>query len=450
MSLSECVKRLYIFLTHDLWQEEAGALSGDSVKGGGHALRVLRIFVVTIRGALSEQLSTRASALTYFTLLSLVPILALCFAAAKGFGLEQSLTDLITSSLSDTPEVATWLTTFAQRALDNAKGGIIAAVGIGMLLVSVFKLLTNIENAFNQQWGIDKPREFGQRVKDYTCLLVFAPLLLLASWSATVYMQSAVQVLQEVRLDIVGNILLKLLTVVLLGTAFTLLYVVMPNTKVSWKSALIAGGVAGVLFWLLQWAYITFQFGASRAGAIYGSFAFLPLLLAWVQLAWMLVLSGCRLCAAIQNTERYNAEQSAQTLSRTAEQTLALEVMLVSVQQFSGSSRHDIGLAELSSRLGLHASYINRAVKALCQAGLLVECQTEENEQQRYTPAYDIHQMSAATILEALGRVGEALPDSHTHAAPTSEGILAQRLLQAYISRGSDDERVSKPLTDLT
>jgi membrane protein len=284
------------FLKSDIWRLQADKLTPRR----SFWIRQLRIFLLTIRRFNLDKCELRASALTYYSLLSIVPVVALAFAVAKGFGFEKILAQELMAKLQGHEETAQMIIGFAQSLLENTKGGAIAGVGIVLLFWTVIKVLGNVEKSFNDIWGVKTARAMGRKFADYLSVMMICPVLLIIASSVTVLITTRVSSMLE-RLSFMGYLadvlifVLKLLPYGVIWLVFTFIYVFMPNTKVALKSALWGGIFAGTIYQLVQLAYISFQIGVSNYGAIYGSFAALPLFLVWLQLSWLIVLLGAEL-----------------------------------------------------------------------------------------------------------------------------------------------------------
>ena len=281
------------FVFKDIWRADMENMSTRKRS----AFNILKILIIAVRGFVENGCAVRASALTYFTLLSSVPVVALAFALAKGFGLENFVVDVIKDSFAANPETADYLITFASSMLENAKGGVIAGIGVVMLLYAVFELLSHVEEAFNFMWNIKKNRPILRKVTDYMTIMVFSPILIITASSATFFVRTELDAYFSDYLSPVVTLVIKVLPYVLMAIVFTLVYLIMPNTKVNVKSALVAGVITGIVFQVWQWAYVAFQVGVSEYGAVYGSFAALPLFLVWLQVSWIIVLLGCEVAS---------------------------------------------------------------------------------------------------------------------------------------------------------
>ena len=397
------IERAKHFIETDLWIVDVSRENSWVRAGYG----LLRIVVMTIREFLEQKASVRASALTYYTLLSLVPVIALAFAIAKGFGLESLLADHMRDGLNNAA-VADYLINFAASALDNAKGGVIAGVGAAMLIYSVFKLLNNIEAAFNDMWCVKRSRGVIRKVADYLCIMLFTPIMLLTASSATLLVKSSIRSTLTGELTPLQDVALSALPYLILWTAFTLLYLVMPNTKVKVAPALVAGVVTGTAFQIVQWVYITFQIGVNSAGAVYGSFAFLPLLLTWLQITWTIVLAGCKIAFSIQNVTDYSQEHSVTEISHDAERKVAVIVMRRIVKAFKTGVERPTGL-DIANELGLAKPLFFNLAERLKRAGLIAELENDDDkkDERTFIPAIDVSEITAARVCQAIDALGD-------------------------------------------
>jgi membrane protein len=229
------------------------------------------------------------------------------FGIAKGYGFDALLAEKLRASLSGHEAVAERIIAFSSSTLENAKGGMIAGIGVLLLLWTVISLLSNIEGALNEIWGVHRGRPLLRKMSDYLSIVLICPVLIIVSGSATVYVASQVTGLSHSLpfgdvLNFLIAFALKALPFIATCGVFIFLYVFMPNTKVRWGSAIIAGLVAGCLYNSLQEVYVHTQIGVARNNAIYGSFAALPLFLVWLQLSWMIALFGAELSFAIRTS----------------------------------------------------------------------------------------------------------------------------------------------------
>lgn len=375
----------------------------------------LHILILSLRGFLSDNCSLRASALTLYTLLSIVPIIAVAFAIAKGFGLESAIQAQIVERLKGQEEVARWLIDFAYSLLSTTKGGVLAGVGIAALFFTVIKVLRDIERSFNAIWKTKDHRTIPRTISDYLAVFVMAPVLLTTANSLSVLVSGQLEQMTQRPglLEVISPLalfLLHLLPYSVIWVLFTFLYMGLPNTKVSFLSGLMGGIIAGTAYLVFQWLYISFQIGVSKYNAIYGSFAALPLFVIWLQISWTIVLFGAELCYAHQNVENYMTPIDPARLSWTERKILALYVLRLIIKNFE-SGEPCCTISQTSRSLQLPRSMVQEITRQLLEAGLVVQTnlqRTEGNKKQltdkqvTYLPASPLERYTLKYVIDAL------------------------------------------------
>ncbi len=251
------------------------------------------------------------------------------FGIAKGFGYQSILEKRLLENFPGQTELLSRLMGYAQSMLNSVHGGLIAGIGVAILFWTVVKVLSNIEQSFNDIWGIKSSRSFGRKFSDYLSMMLIAPLLLIMSGSITVFITSRISLIMQ-KISFLGALspiilfLLKFLPYGLLWILFAVVYILMPNTKVRIKSGLFAGIIAGTLYLTAQWIYINFQIGVVHNNAIFGSFAAIPLFLIWLQTSWIIVLLGAEISFAHQNVSSFEYEPDASHISHFNKRLIAL------------------------------------------------------------------------------------------------------------------------------
>jgi membrane protein len=401
------LRRFLQFIKSEVWLIE----TSQSHPVFGFLIRQLRIIIIAVRGFRDHRIQLRASALTYYSLLSIVPVAAMVFGIAKGFGFDKRLENELNKMIAEQEEMAevlNYVLEFANSMLDNINGGIIAGIGLVFLFWSVMKLLGNIENSFNVIWQIRRPRGFARKFADYLSMMLIAPILFFLSSTITVYLGN-IAGSESVIGDNLGPLLMvivKLMPYLLILLLFTLLYVIMPNTKVQFKYALNAGLIAGIIFQLTQFVYIYFQVGVGRFGAIYGSFVALPLFLIWLQISWLIVLLGAEMSFAYQNLEKYEFESEVFSISPKNRRLLTFLLMHTIVKKFQTGEKPNTA-AELSHELGIPVRMVREIVYDLIEANLLVEATTQSVRENAYLPAIDINLINVGLLYERLEMSGD-------------------------------------------
>ncbi|MBI1320270.1 MAG: YihY family inner membrane protein [Candidatus Hydrogenedens sp.] len=376
-------------------------------------VRWLRIVLLSLRGFSEDHASIRASALTYYSVLAVVPLAALAFGIAKGFGVEAMLQDLLRERLAGQEEIASRIIEFSQNQLQQTKGGIVAGAGIMLLFWTATRVLANIEVSFNAVWNTKHSRGFFRKIGDYLAMLILAPLFLIAASSMTVFLLNSLDAFagQFALWGIsqsAAALVARLLPATLLWLFFSAMYLFMPNRRVPVVSAVVGGIAAGTLYQIVQAIYIHFQIGVSAYGAIYGSFAALPLFLIWLQLSWTIVLYGAELANAHEHASEYETVPGHDTIGPALREYAALGVMHRCVQAIRrGESPPDVDAISHDTRLPRHLA--EAAVQDLLALKLLVAAgYGADEETPGYFPARDAGSLTIAEVLNALRESGAA------------------------------------------
>lgn len=379
----------------------------DISRGKSFLIRQLRIIVLAVRGFMNDRVQLSASALTLYTMLSIIPFAAIAFGIAKGFGLDQKLQELLVEEFKTQPEVLTWILNQADNAIQATRGGYIAGVGLIILLWSVMSLLGQIESSFNHIWQIQVSRPWLRKFTDYLAIMLIAPIVLIASSSITVFVTSELysntESIKFIK-PIVG-FFIKLAPYVLTWIGLTILFIIMPNTKVKIMPALVSAIITGTILQLLQWLYIDLQFGISKLSAIYGSFAAIPLFIIWVQSSWIILLLGAELSFANQNLTRYEIEYESLNVSHHQRKALALMIMKKIVNNFTTGEKA-VTSENLSKSLKIPVRLVLDILQDLSDSRLVAMIHEDEHQERLYQPAMDVSLLSVGYILNKLDRKG--------------------------------------------
>ncbi|MEM7551032.1 MAG: YihY/virulence factor BrkB family protein [Bacteroidota bacterium] len=400
------VQSLIQFFQYDLWKLNLKKLPVFKK----YIYQQLRVIVLVIKGFDKDQGALHASALTFFSVLAIVPFLAVIFGIAQVFGFQSVLEEELSRNLAAQKDVLDYLLKFTESLLVNTKGGTVAIVGFVIVLFTILRLLSNIEASFNVIWGIKKQRPLIRKLTDYISILLIAPIIVAVSSSATFIIRSQVtQIVESIAfLEFFSSAivtLLKLSPFVLIIILLTLIYMVMPNTKVKFKSALIAGIIAGTAYELIQVLYVTFQFGVSRYNAIYGAFSLLPLFIIWMQLSWIVILMGAELSFAIQNVEKYDFLNESTSLSYTTKKKLYIYIIFSIVKDFKEDTP-PIDSSRISNQLRLPGNLIAKLLVDLEEAGLIKHVEVNEDGDLGYVPAVDTDLLDIKFIIDKLENYG--------------------------------------------
>jgi membrane protein len=413
--IGDQISHFFSFIQVDIWRIRLA----DLPFGKSFLIKQLRMIILAFRGYDEDRCLLRASSLTFYTLLSIVPVAAMFFGVAKGFGFERRLEKELFEKFAGQEEVLSQVINFSNSLLEQTQGGLIAGIGLLVLFWSVLKVLGHIEMALNDIWGIKESRSWGRKFSDYLSIMLISPLLVLMSGSATVFIKTEVtQITQKVELlGVISPLifsLLKFAPYVLIWALFTILYIIMPNTKVNFKAGLLGGVVAGTLYQIAQWGYISFQIGAAKYNAIYGSFAALPLFLMWLQISWWIVLFGAELSFANQNVDTYEYEPDSLKVSPRFKKLLALQIAHLLIKKFENGDR-PLTDSQISAQLEMPIRLVHNLLFDLVESGLVSEIKTKADKKFAYQPARDINQLTIQSVLEALDHKGtEDIPVAMT------------------------------------
>jgi membrane protein len=397
-----------------LWETDPAAIGG--LKGRG--MRLLQFLTFTVSNFFRHNGLLRATALSFTTLLSLVPLLALAFSVLKGFGAQNRLAPLIISQMAAGSEV---VVTKVITYIGNTNMSSVGAIGLAALLYTSINMLGNIEDAFNVAWGVTQTRSLYRKFSDYVSVLVSAPLLMLAATSVTTTLQSKRVISWIMETTYLGDLFLFLLGLtpyVSVWIALFLLYMFIPNTRVSYKSALVGAFAAGTLWVLAQRAYIHFQVGAGNYNAIYGTLAALPILMIWIYTSWIIVLFGMELVAAHQSLKTFRRDLRGGDISESLRELLALATLRHIAEAFH-NGMPGWEAEQLAVRLRIPLSIMHDTLGRLVDAGFIVHA---VGTGRGYYPASEMDRIPLDRVLLALKRRG---PSCKVEGEEEAAAILA-------------------------
>ncbi len=396
------LQKVLVFIRKDIWR----ITFKDMPKYQVILIKTLRILLLAFRGYDEDKVSLRSSALTFYSMLSVVPVAAMAFGMAKMFGFEKQLTNYLNNQFAGQQEVLEYIIQFSNSYLENTKGGLIAGIGAGILIWSVMKVFGNIESSFNAIWQIRQGRNWFRKFSDYISMLIIAPILMVSSTAVQVFIKTNLEnLIPEYTILSIFLVLIKLIPYVFVWLLLTMIFMVMPNTKVKFKSAFIAGIISGTVFVIVQWLYLYFQFGVSKYNAIYGSFAALPLFLVWLQMSWLIVLFGAEISFAVQNVEKYEFEPDTHNLSPFSWRVLTLMVAHLLIKNFAGGQKA-MTAESISKRLEIPIRSVRDILYILMDSGILSEVNTQHEKEIAYQPAIDTNILTVSYVLNAIDHRG--------------------------------------------
>jgi membrane protein len=393
-------------LNEVIWNTPLSEIS----KGKTLLVRQLRIVVLAARGFSNDNVQLRASALTFYSLLSVIPIAAIAFAISKGFSLDQNLETLITDKFQAHQEVLNWLLKNARSAIEETRGGYIAGVGMVILFWSVMSLLQHIESSFNHIWQIRSSRPWYRKFTDYLTIMLIAPVFIILSSSITLFISNGLSeyMLRAPILNFfkpVISLLIRFIPYFLSWIGLTVLFIIMPNAKVKFRAAAISAIIAGTILQVIQWLYIDLQFGITKLSAIYGSFAAIPLFIIWLQSSWIVVLLGAEISFANQNVSRYEFESEALNISNYQKRALMLLILHMIIRNFSMGEK-PISAEYIAVSLKIPVRLARDILQDLSSVNLVSIIHENEQKERLYQPALDINRLTVSFVFSRLDKKG--------------------------------------------
>lgn len=356
---------------------------------------------------MAKRVLASASRLTYSTLLALVPILAVVFAIARGFGYSIYIEEWFRDLFKAQPDATEIIIGFVNSYLINTKKGVFLGIGLLFMLGTVLMLISTIEETFNDIWLVRKPRSMFRTFTDYMALLFALPIGIVAISGLSIWMQAFNRHLIDI--TIIGPLMkfaIELIPYVVLSAVFVGLYVFMPNTKVRVRSALLPGIAAGVSMQLFQLIYVNSQIWVSNYNAIYGSFAVIPLFMLWMQISWTIVLVGAELSYTIQNHDEFLSSNSQSELSYKTRFVLSAKIMSIICKRFAEGGQAYNSM-QLKLQLGISMRVLSRLLYDLQQIHFITEIMHDDKgEEVLYQPAEALDILTIGELHSRLAQLG--------------------------------------------
>jgi membrane protein len=413
-------------LTNYVWHTPlAGMAAGQRI-----LVNALRVGHLVIRDLMKGQLNLQAMGLVYTTLLSLVPLLAVSFSVLKGFGVHNQVEPMLQNLLAPLGEKGAEVTTRIVEFVENIKVGVLGSLGLALLLYTAVSLMQKIEHAFNYTWNVTQSRSFVQRFSDYLSVILIGPVLVFSALGLTASVANYEIVQQLLEVQVVGSLIQfagRLVPYLLVIMAFTMVYIFVPNTKVRFRSALVGGAVAGVLWQTAGWVFTTFLIGTTKYTAIYSVFASLIFFMIWLYISWLVLLVGCSIAFYFQHPEYRHLRARTATLSIRMKESIALKLITLVGKCYYNQIPHDSCTADaLAKELKLGAQACGTVTEALLKADILL-CTAGDSP--RLVPAKAPETLTMDEVLSAV-RTHEETPISNTDV--TSKVEPADSLYEQY------------------
>lgn len=371
--------------------------------------RFIKVIVYAVKEFRADRCDLRASSLTLFTLLSIVPVMAMAFGIAKGFGFKEFLEKRVLELFAGQEEVIQNVLTFSTNLLEKTKGGLMAVLGIILLFYSLIKLIGHIENAFNKIWWVNDDRPLIRKFTDYIAISITAGILVISSSSVNIFITAylskflAVIALPE-NIEKLISLGFNVSAFLPIWILFIFFYIFIPNKKPDIKAVLAGGILAGTIFQIAQMFYLKFQVGVSSYNAIYGSFAALPLFLIWLQTSWVIFLFGAEVAFSWENMDALETQDiDYDKISIRLKKIILLRIVHLCVKRFANKQRPASDI-EIASEIKVPLKIVRVLLSQLIKSEILLEVVGSEHP--GYVPAQDIECLTILDVLAAFEQRG--------------------------------------------
>jgi membrane protein len=423
--ISDLIKKFWKFITEDVWRVMSSEITSSKKRRG---YTVLKVIILAIRRYQADNLQRSASALTYSTFLSIIPLIAVLLSIAKGFGFKNIVESQMLQYFPGQRDILNQVLDFVDSYMQHTHDGVFLGIGLLLLFYTVFNLISTVEDTFNMIWQVPKGRSYIRKFTDYFSVFLLLPVFLVCSSGISIFFATTFNTIKDYQLLApIYEVIITVAPTIISIFIFTGFYIFMPNTKVQFRRAFYAGIFAAIGFQLVQYLYISGQMWVSKYNAIYGSFAFLPLLLLWMQLSWVICLIGAEIAYAGQNVENFEFESESKNISRRYLDFLFLTIMTLIVKRFE-KGETPYTAAEISSKYRIPVRLTKRILYQLIDLGIVNEIK-DEDTYPNYLPAIDINQITLEFLFSKIDRMGSEnfKVDSKQRFFPEWETILQSR-----------------------
>lgn len=422
------IRKGWSFVSEDVWK----------CKSNNVFIHIIKTLNLSVRCFLNEQLQQRAAALTFHSMLSVVPALVVLIAISRGFGFYTALENLLYDSIPAQRSALQYAFTFVDAYMEQMHNGIFVGIGLILLLWALIALLSNIENTFNDLWNVPN-RKLARRITDYMAVFILIPILLIASSGMSLFVNTLLDKLPY--FSSLGQYIMQFSSYVLAWLLFAATYKLLPNTKVKIKHALVSGIICGTAFNLFQWLYLSGQIWVSKYNAIYGSFAFLPLLMLWMQLSWLICLIGVVLSYSSQNVFNFEFEKDIKHISRNYYENVLAVIMAIILKR-RNEGKEPLSCYDLSQHYQLPMPLVTRAVNDLMAVDLVAP--TPIGNDFAYIATVDSNTLTVGYMMRKIDNYGHQDFVSSLHTQQSAQATL-DTIVESYYKEGDKSLVIDLP-----
>lgn len=431
------IQRFREFIQYDLWRQSHMGVHAPKKR---LLYRFLQTIILVARGFKDQVLVVRANSLSFALLFAFIPMMALIFAIARGFGFEEILKDKVSAGFLAEANIAPMLLEWVERYLETAREGLFLGIGLIVLIWAVHAFFNMLEKSFNSIWNVKKTRSFGRRMTNYVMTLLLVPVLVVVTSGISIFLNST-EVLAPVlqAIEPIRKFMLRFIPFVATSAVFTWIFIAIPNTKVKFSSAIIPGIVMGFLYQVVQALSMFLVVLLTRMSIVYGAFSAIPLVLIWLNITCWLLLVGAELAFAIQNNEHFAYERDIETMSRRYKDCMTLYLLSVIIKRFEQGNTPET-IQQMAKKYHLPIRLVGQLLARLEDINIIRRVYIDNEEDQAFVPALDTSLISVEMV---IGRISIQGTEEFLQHTPLDMQAFWQRYLRMIEVNSSDDILVS-------
>jgi membrane protein len=427
------IQRIREFIQYDLWRQSHIGVHAPKKR---LLYRILQTLILVGRGFKDQVLVVHANSLTFALLFAFIPMMALIYAVARGFGFEELVSQQLTGSFLAEANIAPILLEWVERYLATARDGLFVGIGLVVLIWAVYAFFNMLENSFNSIWNVKKTRSFGRRMTNYVMTLLLVPILVVVTSGISIFLNST-EVLSSVLQSVepLRKFMLRFIPFVATSAVFTWIFIAIPSTKVKFSSAIIPGVLMGFLYQVVQALSMYLVVLFTRMSIVYGAFSAIPLVLIWLNITCWLLLIGSALAFAIQNNDWFAYERDIETMSRRYKDYVMLYLLSVIVRRFEHGDTPQTA-QEMALHHQLPIRLVSQLLTRLEDTNIVRRVYVEQEEDETFVPAMDTRLI---TVEMVIGRISAQGTEEFLQHTPPEMQAFWQRYLQMCEANTSDD-----------
>ena len=436
--MNKRLQQIREFIQYDLWRQSHMDIHTPKKRW---LYRFLQTIILVARGFKDQVLVVRANSLSFSLLFAFIPMLALIYAIARGFGFEETVQNTISSSFLAEANVAPVLLEWIERYLETAREGLFLGIGLIVLIWAVYAFFNMLENSFNSIWNVKQSRSFARRMTNYVMTLLLVPVLVVVTSGISIFLNST-EILAPVLDGIlpIRKFMLRFLPFVATASVFTWIFIAIPNTKVKFSSAIIPGILMGLLYQLVQALSMFLVVLFTRMSIVYGAFSAIPLVLIWLNITCWLLLIGAELAFAIQNNDMFAYEKDIATMSRRYQDYVMLYLLSMIVKRFE-QGELPLTAQEMAEENQLPIRLVQQVLARLEDANIVHRLYVDQAESESFVPALDTRSI---TVEMVMGRISAQGTEDFLLHTPQKMQAFWQHYLQMCEANTSDNILVSE------